>query len=160
MPVPRQIPYGHRIWWLCRLRGASILPNTSWCRYKILLALWDVVIIIHVNNISIRTIQSRRRTPTPQVSLQLRQEIDRCKCPLMDAIKKFQHHRLSIWTPIFKWISRTHTAYYNPIGASIYHRKASRLRILVLCVTTCSNDAESSPWPTRPHTNDTILTRS
>ena len=48
MPVPRQSPYGHHIWWLCFLRGASLRPLTSWCSYKILLAWRDVIIIIHI----------------------------------------------------------------------------------------------------------------
>ena len=77
----------------------------SGCRYKILLVIWDVVLIIHVDNISTRVIQSRHGMPTPQVSLRLRQEIDRWKLPPMDTLKWFKHNCRSIWTPIFNGLS-------------------------------------------------------
>ena len=156
MLVPRQSPYRHHLWWLCCLRGVSLRPINSWCSYKILLALWDVIIIIHINEVSIRIIHIRRRMPTPQVSLRIWQEIDRWKCPPIDTLKRLQYNWRSSWPPISKWISRTHLAYYNPNGARIYHRKASWPKILVLLCTTCSNDAESSPWQTRHQTNNTI----
>ena len=52
----------------------------------------------------------------------------------MDTSKRFQHHRRSSWPPISECISITHIAYYNPNGASIYHRKASRPRIFYFAV--------------------------
>ena len=52
----------------------------------------------------------------------------------MDTIKQFQHHRRSSRLSIFKWISRTHMAYYNPNGARIYFIKASQLRIWYFAV--------------------------
>ena len=121
-----------------------------------MLSLWDIVIIINVNNISVRTIQSKRGTPTPPVSFRLQQEIDQWKFPSMDSIKRFQHHRRSIWPPIFEWIIRTHIAYYNPNSAIIHHIKSSWPRVLVLQGTTLCHDDESSPWPTRTQTHHTI----
>ena len=129
---------------------------TSGCCYKILLVILDVVLIIHIDNIRTRVIQNRRGMPTPKVTLQLRQEIDRWKCPPMGTIKWFKHNPRSIWTPIFEWINRTHLAYHNPNGTSIYHREASWQIFLVLRSLPCSNDAQSSTWLIRPQTDDTI----
>ena len=106
--VPRQSPYGHILWWPSGLRGALLCLITSGCRYKIMLVIWDVVLIIHVDNIRTRVIQSRCGTPTPKVSLRLQQEIDRWKWPPMDNLEWFKHNCTSIWMPIFEWISRTH----------------------------------------------------
>ena len=131
--VPIQSRYGHSLWWLCCLMGASIHPTYSWRGYKILLDIRDVLTIIHVYNFRARKIQSRRSTPTPPVSLWLRQEIYRRKCPPMDTIKRFQHNCRSCWTPIFECMSRTNMAYFHPNSESIHYREASRTRILIPC---------------------------
>ena len=141
---------------MCCLRGALLRIITSACSYKIMLFIWYVVLIIHVDNIRTRVIQSRRGTPTPKISLRLQQEIDRGECPPMYTRKWFKHNCRSSWMPIFEWIIRTHLAYHNPNGAIIYLREASWPRILVLRSTTCIDDAQSSTWPTRPQTDDTI----
>ena len=52
----------------------------------------------------------------------------------MGTLEWFKHNCRSRWTPIFKCISRTHLAYNNSNGASIYHQETSWPIILVLCV--------------------------
>ena len=145
-PVPRKSPYGHSLWWLCSLRGALILPHFSWCSYKILMAIWDVVSIINIYHFCTRTIKIRRGTLTPMVPLQLWQKINRWKCPTLDPLKQFQHNCSSRQTPIFECISRTHMVYFDPNGESIHHRKENWTVILVLCGSPCLNDAQPSSW--------------
>ena len=93
-PVPRQIPYGHHIWWMCRLRGAYIGPTNTWCGYKILLDLWDVVITIQENNFSIITIQSRCGTPTPMAGI----SVSWLKYPIENSSNHFLESGLELWT--------------------------------------------------------------
>ena len=104
------------------LRGAFIRPTFSWRWYKIMLAIRAVLTIIHVYHFSTTTTQIRRGTPNSQTSLRLQQEINWWKWPPMDPIKRFQHNCRSCRIPIFKWISRTHMAYFNPNGKIIHHR--------------------------------------
>ena len=157
-PVPWIIPYGHSLWWLCRLRGELIRPNLSWSWYYILLSIRNVLTIIHVYYFSTRTFQIRRRTPPPPISLRLRQEIDGRKRPPMDPLKRFKNNRRSRWMPIFGCIIRTYMAYYNPNEERIRRIEASRTRILVPRGTPCRNDAKPSPWPIRPETHHVIWT--
>ena len=87
---------------------------------------------------------------------EISQEINRCKLPLMDTIKRFQHNIPSCWTPIYKCISRTHMAYFNPNVDSIHRREASRTRTLVPHGTPCSNDTKPGPWQIRPENHHAI----
>ena len=47
------------------LGGASLCLITSGCSYKILLVIWDVVLIIHADNVGTRVIQRRRSNAYP-----------------------------------------------------------------------------------------------
>ena len=158
-PVTQQSLYVHSFWWLCSLRGAWILPPFSWYRYKILLSILDVDSIINIYHFRSITIQIRCGMLTPTVPLRLWPKINKWKFPTLDTLKRFQHHRSSCQTPIFKWISRTHMAYSDPNCESIHHRKAGWTRILVLRGSPCINDAQPGSWLLTPETRHTFWTR-
>ena len=123
---------------------------------SLLLAIQDVVPIIKIYLLHTITIQIRRGMLNPTVTIRLRQKINWWQCPTLDPLEWFQHHCRSFRTQIFKWIRRTHMEYSNTNGESIHHIKASRKIILVLCGSTCRNDAQPSSWPLRPETQHTV----